>query len=60
MGLLQWNKVFKLGEDEVLRPPVVALIKHVHKGKCSEDKLSAFRNIWKSDITVSVTAPTDI
>ncbi len=25
MGLLQWNKVFKLGEDEVLRPPVVAL-----------------------------------
>ncbi len=25
MGLLQWNNVFKLGEDEVLRPPVVAL-----------------------------------
>ncbi len=25
MGLLLWNKVFTLGEDEVHRPPVVAL-----------------------------------
>ncbi len=25
MGLLQRNKVFKLGEDEVLRTPLVAL-----------------------------------
>ncbi len=25
MGLLQWKKVSKLGEDELHRPPVVAL-----------------------------------
>ncbi len=26
MELLQWQNVYKIGEDEVLRPPVVALI----------------------------------
>ena len=57
MGLLQGNKVYKHGKDELHGPPVVALIvptplyKFCKSEQCSE--FSGWVDLWKLDVLFS-------
>ena len=43
MKLLKWNKIYKLGEDELHRPPAAALIAATIKEKARPEFLSNTR-----------------
>ena len=54
MALLQWHMVYKFSEDELHRPPVVALNSKLVKSRPSKDSRILWKRLEFSRLTIAV------